>query len=295
MNSLESNNNNNTNNSMLSESGSDSNSPLQYTISPSHAPPMLTSHATPPSAGYVPYPDASAPPQPPPQLSVPPPPPCESLVVHGSTPLSQIGAGMCPSATSESSGPLSPAPTTPGGSADDCDSDFTSRGGKRQKRGVLPKHATSVMRSWLFQHLVHPYPTEDEKRHIAAQTNLTLLQVNNWFINARRRILQPMLDASAPADNSGGSPAHKKKKGQNNNRRFWPQDFATLQPHIEGGECLFYKSHRVRPTFVKPPLFRLGMLSSSDDDGDSYSSDGEDGLVIDANVQPEVNQNGHQD
>lgn len=50
---------------------------------------------------------------------------------------------------------LSPAPTTPGGSADDCDSDFTGRiGSKKQKRGVLPKHATSVMRSWLFQHLV---------------------------------------------------------------------------------------------------------------------------------------------
>ena len=27
----------------------------------------------------------------------------------------------------------------------------------------------------------HPYPTEDEKRQIAAQTNLTLLQVNNWW------------------------------------------------------------------------------------------------------------------
>jgi hypothetical protein len=24
----------------------------------------------------------------------------------------------------------------------------------RQKRGVLPKHATSIMRTWLFQHLV---------------------------------------------------------------------------------------------------------------------------------------------
>lgn len=163
---------------------------------------------------------------------------CENLVVHGSTPLSQIGANICPVTPSENSGPLSPAPTTPGGSADDCDSDFTSRGGRKQKRGVLPKHATSVMRSWLFQHLVHPYPTEDEKRHIAAQTNLTLLQVNNWFINARRRILQPMLDASAPTDNSvAASPTHKKKKGHNNNRRFWPQDFANMQPQIDSGKC----------------------------------------------------------
>ncbi|KAF9418323.1 hypothetical protein HW555_004856 [Spodoptera exigua] len=52
------------------------------------------------------------------------------------------------------------------------------------------------MRAWLFQHLVHPYPTEEEKRTLAAQTRLTLLQVNNWFINARRRILQPMLDCA---------------------------------------------------------------------------------------------------
>lgn len=187
--------------------------------------------------------------------------PCDSLVVHGSTPLSQIGANICSVPPSDSSGPLSPAPTTPGGSADDCDSDFTTRTGRKQKRGVLPKHATSVMRSWLFQHLVvnyslplfdchqlifffnlkHPYPTEDEKRHIAAQTNLTLLQVNNWFINARRRILQPMLDASAPNDNnsSSGSPSHKKKKIQNNNRRFWPQDFANVPSQIESGKSSF--------------------------------------------------------
>lgn len=58
-------------------------------------------------------------------------------------------------------------------------------------------------------YLQHPYPTEDEKRQIATQTNLTLLQVNNWFINARRRILQPMLDSS-------GSPGKDKSNSLNN-------------------------------------------------------------------------------
>ncbi|PSN51770.1 hypothetical protein C0J52_05257 [Blattella germanica] len=133
-------------------------------------------------------------------------------IVHGSTPLSQIGANPCPppSDTSLIHGQLSPAPTTPG-SMDDDDDYLSNK--KKQKRGVLPKHATSVMRSWLFQHLVHPYPTEDEKRQIAAQTNLTLLQVNNWFINARRRILQPMLDASNPSSNDqpgSGNSLHSK-------------------------------------------------------------------------------------
>ncbi|KAJ8956362.1 hypothetical protein NQ318_015100 [Aromia moschata] len=277
LNSME--NNNNMMSHGNSESGSASNSPVQYSISPSQA-------VAPAQSGIVerqmenptsyPLPHYGGPTPPLPQVQ--PAAVTESLVVHGSTPLSQIGANICPvPAPSEGSGPLSPAPTTPGGSADDCDSDFTSRGGRKQKRGVLPKHATSVMRSWLFQHLVHPYPTEDEKRHIAAQTNLTLLQVNNWFINARRRILQPMLDASAPADNgsAASSPSHKKKKSQNNNRRFWPQDFASMQPQLESG-----------------------MLSSSDEEGDSYSSDGEEGsLVIDSNAPSgevnQVNQNGH--
>lgn len=139
--------------------------------------------------------------------------------ILGSTPLSQIG---CPPLNLEHySAQLSPSC---GDSEDEIDSELESNAdeigsnyslqSKRQKRGILPKHATSVMRAWLFQHLVvrnqsrsilvhvwfmiyasqHPYPTEDEKRAIAAQTNLTLLQVNNWFINARRRILTPMLE-----------------------------------------------------------------------------------------------------
>ncbi|XP_066462743.1 homeobox protein PKNOX2 isoform X4 [Eleutherodactylus coqui] len=74
-----------------------------------------------------------------------------------------------------------------------------------------------------IQNAQHPYPTEDEKRQIAGQTNLTLLQVNNWFINARRRILQPMLDASNP------DPAPKAKKIKSQHRptqRFWPNSIA---------------------------------------------------------------------
>ncbi|KAJ8252955.1 hypothetical protein GJAV_G00207570 [Gymnothorax javanicus] len=96
----------------------------------------------------------------------------------------------------------------------------------KNKRGVLPKQATNVMRSWLFQHIGHPYPTEDEKKQIATQTNLTLLQVNNWFINARRRILQPMLDAS-----SSETPKTKKKTPQNRPlQRFWPDSIASGMP-----------------------------------------------------------------
>ncbi|XP_076044125.1 homeobox protein PKNOX1-like [Oratosquilla oratoria] len=130
--------------------------------------------------------------------------PASPPLIHGSTPLSQIGANPCP--PPPDGGILNLlAPLTPPSCEEEEDG-----GLRRQKRGVLPKHATAVMKAWLFQHIVHPYPSEDEKRQIAAQTHLTLLQVNNWFINARRRILQPMIDASTP-------PEQKTKKSKNYN------------------------------------------------------------------------------
>ena len=75
-------------------------------------------------------------------------------------------------------------------------SGFLSKKKQMGKRGVLPKQATNVMKQWLFQHLIHPYPSEEEKKQLAEETNLSNLQVNNWFINARRRILQPMLETT---------------------------------------------------------------------------------------------------
>ncbi|XP_070576432.1 homeobox protein Meis1-like isoform X11 [Ptychodera flava] len=74
------------------------------------------------------------------------------------------------------------------------DNDDNSR--KNKKRGIFPKAATNIMRAWLFQHLTHPYPSEEQKKQLAQDTGLTILQVNNWFINARRRIVQPMIDQS---------------------------------------------------------------------------------------------------
>uniref|UniRef100_A0A667Y649 Meis homeobox 1 a n=1 Tax=Myripristis murdjan TaxID=586833 RepID=A0A667Y649_9TELE len=77
---------------------------------------------------------------------------------------------------------------------DDDDPDKDKRHNK--KRGIFPKVATNIMRAWLFQHLTHPYPSEEQKKQLAQDTGLTILQVNNWFINARRRIVQPMIDQS---------------------------------------------------------------------------------------------------
>jgi len=87
------------------------------------------------------------------------------------------------------------------GTGDDDDDDRNKK--RQKKRGIFPKVATNIMRAWLFQHLTHPYPSEDQKKQLAQDTGLTILQVNNWFINARRRIVQPMIDQSNRADIGG--------------------------------------------------------------------------------------------
>ncbi|VAH08007.1 BEL1-like homeodomain protein 9 [Triticum dicoccoides] len=63
----------------------------------------------------------------------------------------------------------------------------------RPQRG-LPERAVSVLRAWLFEHFLHPYPTDSDKQMLAKQTGLTRNQVSNWFINARVRLWKPMVE-----------------------------------------------------------------------------------------------------
>ncbi|KAJ0691848.1 putative transcription factor Homeodomain-TALE-BEL family [Helianthus annuus] len=63
----------------------------------------------------------------------------------------------------------------------------------RPQRG-LPKQAVTVLRAWLFDHFLHPYPTDTDKQMLATQTGLSRNQVSNWFINARVRLWKPMVE-----------------------------------------------------------------------------------------------------
>ncbi|KAA8522439.1 hypothetical protein F0562_013200 [Nyssa sinensis] len=63
----------------------------------------------------------------------------------------------------------------------------------RPQRG-LPERSVSVLRAWLFEHFLNPYPSDVDKHILARQTGLSRSQVSNWFINARVRLWKPMVE-----------------------------------------------------------------------------------------------------
>ncbi|GMI97300.1 BEL1-like homeodomain 1, embryo sac development arrest 29 [Hibiscus trionum] len=88
----------------------------------------------------------------------------------------------------------------------------------RPQRG-LPERAVSVLRAWLFEHFLHPYPKDSDKHMLAKQTGLTRSQVSNWFINARVRLWKPMveemyLEEVKEQEKNGCSQANANESGQ---------------------------------------------------------------------------------
>lgn len=63
----------------------------------------------------------------------------------------------------------------------------------RPQRG-LPERSVNILRAWLFEHFLHPYPSDADKQLLARQTGLSRNQVSNWFINARVRLWKPMVE-----------------------------------------------------------------------------------------------------
>uniref|UniRef100_A0ACD6A3P4 Uncharacterized protein n=2 Tax=Avena sativa TaxID=4498 RepID=A0ACD6A3P4_AVESA len=58
----------------------------------------------------------------------------------------------------------------------------------------LPEDSVAVLRAWLFDHFLYPYPSDNEKLRLAVSTGLSRRQISNWFINARVRLWKPMIE-----------------------------------------------------------------------------------------------------
>lgn len=77
-----------------------------------------------------------------------------------------------------------PSTTTPG-----LSSVHGTSAGIRKRRGNLPRDAVRLFKKWVEENKRYPYPNEVQKQEFERLTGLSMQQINNWFINARRRNL----------------------------------------------------------------------------------------------------------
>lgn len=59
--------------------------------------------------------------------------------------------------------------------------------GKRQRR--FPGNTSTILLHWLNDHANKPYPSGQEMLELARATNLSKCQIQQWFVNARRRMV----------------------------------------------------------------------------------------------------------
>jgi hypothetical protein len=67
----------------------------------------------------------------------------------------------------------------------------------QKKTSSLPAETVEYLKAWMMspEHIAHPYPTEQEKAQIMADTGIELKQLTNWFVNNRKRFWKPRVEA----------------------------------------------------------------------------------------------------
>ncbi|KAJ8900096.1 hypothetical protein K2173_024212 [Erythroxylum novogranatense] len=133
----------------------------------------------------------------------------------------------------------------------------------RPQRG-LPERSVSVLRAWLFEHFLHPYPKDADKHMLAKQTGLTRSQVSNWFINARVRLWKPMVEemyveeTKEQEQNGSEDKTSKSEQNEDSTSKSAPQEKSSGTEN----QAKSFKSFDSSPN-LNPPAISFSVTSPS--------------------------------
>ncbi|TYI99674.1 hypothetical protein E1A91_A13G033400v1 [Gossypium mustelinum] len=146
----------------------------------------------------------------------------------------------------------------------------------RPQRG-LPESSVSILRAWLFEHFLHPYPKDSDKIMLARQTGLTRSQVSNWFINARVRLWKPMVeemykeefaDAEMDSNSSSDNAVKAATKGDTMTSEDRGEDLqqsgsSSATERCSNGQLMDSKSENVHDADISGSTIGAGFLNAS--------------------------------
>jgi len=138
----------------------------------------------------------------------------------------------------------------------------------RPQRG-LPESSVSILRAWLFEHFLHPYPKDSEKIMLARQTGLTRNQVANWFINARVRLWKPMVEEIHKEEfgesemNSKSSPRENSLASEDRGEELQDSVISTTADSVHLGQAHDSKSVHIPNVEINGQTSRIVFGSSA--------------------------------
>ena len=102
--------------------------------------------------------------------------------------------------------------------------DPADQAGRKARRPNFPTTVTNILKSWLLSHTDNPYPSDEEKQALCEECDITLKQVEDWFINGRRRILRILVSQdpkkrAATESSRKGRPASDAAAGELTKKR----------------------------------------------------------------------------
>lgn len=145
----------------------------------------------------------------------------------------------------------------------------------RPQRG-LPERSVNILRAWLFEHFLHPYPSDADKHLLARQTGLSRNQVSNWFINARVRLWKPMVEEMYQQETNeevGGTAAaaadhhHQDQRERNNqNQNSSGLNAQTPTPTTTAATTTTTTTPTTTPTTTNSPTGKRSEINASEND-----------------------------
>ena len=147
----------------------------------------------------------------------------------------------------------------------------------KRKTTSLPQETVDYLKNWMMspEHIAHPYPTEQEKADIMADTGIELKQLTNWFVNNRKRFWKPQVEAKMREQ----QPSPKSKSSSEESLRSLVSE--GVFPTTRVPSQLSLAGHTSLPSVVSPARGatvseQSSSSASSDDDDDEESIDSVD-------------------